>query len=166
MPILEEHGTQQQSYDDSIEDMASMLLDDTTMNQLNTNTEPGRRISQAAATEIFNSRTNSRDGTSLPQLPRLGFHDDDTWATQTAPALTAAGDSNQMNLEFKGNHPDFPLHSMPKHSRKDSSAPTVPRKSSKRRSSRSKYQLSITEKRGTRQVANTFLNSYQYKLTL
>lgn len=146
MPSFVNSSHQYQPRDDSIEEMASMLLDDTTMDQLNTNTEPGRRLSQAAAAEIFNNSGHMGSGNdkSLPQLPKLLFNGDDAWAMKTAPVVTAAGNLNQMS--FNGDLDPLSMHPV-NHARKGS-VPAVPRKSSKRRSGRPKSQFHISDRKG------------------
>lgn len=145
MPSFVNNSQQYQPRDDSIEELASMLLDDTTMDQLNTNTEPGRHLSQAAAAEVFNNagRVGSGDGKTLPQLPKLLFNGDDAWALKTAPVVTAAGGSNQMSFNVDVD----PLSMHPVNHTRKGSAPAIPRKSSKRRSGRPKSQFHIADRK-------------------
>lgn len=149
MPSVEEHSRLPQLHDDSIEEMASMLLEDTTINQLNANTEPDRRLSHAAAAKIFNSYSRADARQDLPQLPRLTFSGDDAWAMQTSPVIAASGNSNQIRFDLDDDPLSLPLQPTLKHNRKGSIAPTIPRKSSKRRSSRSRIPLHTSEKRNT-----------------
>ncbi len=163
MPNLAESNRPEANRDaeDSIEEMASMLLDDTTMNQLNTNTEPGRRLSQMAAAEAYNAgRIELGDSKALPQLPKLVFNGDDAWAMKTAPVVTAAGSSNQMT--FNGDmEPSIGQISTQtgNHSRKGS-APTIPRKSSKRKSARPKSNLHLTKGNTSRRDGTAGISRY------
>lgn len=123
-------------HDDSIEEMASILLDDTTIDQLRP--EGGKRMSQSAASKALPGlRTESQDGKNLPQLPKLIFNGDDAWAMRTAPVVTAAGTSNQMEFSEDNPQPSTFLDRLSAHARK-SSIPEIPRRSSKRRSGRPK----------------------------
>jgi hypothetical protein len=120
--------------DDSIDEMASILLDDTTEEQLKP--EPGRRLSRIGIAQALPSipRVDPNATKSLPQLPKLLFNGDDAWAMKSSPVVMAAGSSNQMifgsdtpeSLEVSANSPQF----------KKSPAPTIPRKSSRRKSAR------------------------------
>ena len=127
---------QSNHHDDSIEEMASILLDDTTIDQLRP--EGGKSMSQSAASKALPGlRTESQDGKSLPQLPKLVFNGDDAWAMKTAPVVTAAGTSNQMEFSEDNPQPSTFLNRLSAHARK-SSIPEIPRRSSKRRSGRPK----------------------------
>ncbi|KAH7407885.1 hypothetical protein BKA64DRAFT_433898 [Cadophora sp. MPI-SDFR-AT-0126] len=140
MPTFHDNNYKKESpsnhHDDSIEEMASILLDDTTMDQLRP--EGGKRMSQSAASKALPGlRTESQDGKSLPQLPKLIFNGDDAWALRTAPVVTAAGTSNQIEFSESSPQPSTFLHRISAHARK-SSIPEIPRRSSKRRSGRPK----------------------------
>ncbi|KAG4436417.1 hypothetical protein IFR05_008110 [Cadophora sp. M221] len=141
MPTFHDSNFKKESpsnhHDDSIEEMASILLDDTTMDQLRP--EGGKRMSQSAASKALPGfpRSESQDGKNLPQLPKLIFNGDDAWAMRTAPVVTAAGTSNQMEFGDDNNQPSSFLNRLSAHTRK-SSIPEIPRRSSKRRSGRPK----------------------------
>ena len=127
-------------HDDSIDEMASILLDDTTEEQLKP--EPGKRLSRVGIAQALPSiqRVDPNAAKSLPQLPKLLFNGDDVWAMKSSPVVTAAGSSNQMvfssdtpeSLNVSANSPQFKI----------SPAPTIPRKSSKRKSARPRSALS------------------------
>ncbi|KAL2073756.1 hypothetical protein VTL71DRAFT_11082 [Oculimacula yallundae] len=140
-PVFQDSNYNKESpsnhHDDSIEEMASMLLDDTNMDQLRP--EGGKRMSQTAASKAMPGypRTESQDGKSLPQLPQLTFNGDDAWAMRLAPAQTAAGMTNQVEFSEDDAQPANFLNRLSAQTRK-SSAPVIPRKSSKRRSGRPK----------------------------
>jgi hypothetical protein len=126
--------------DDSIEEIASMLLDETTMDQFNG--EPGKRLSQIAAAKTFPQPPCSaaQDSKALPQLPQLLFNGDDAWAMRSSPVMTAAGGCNEVQFSAGDEEPDsYPpnLSRQPPHVRK-CSAPPLPRRSSKRNSARPK----------------------------
>jgi hypothetical protein len=134
------HGSQgDYDQDDSIREMASMLLDDTSEEQIKPN--PGRYLSQIPIAKTLPNLAHAHVDShkSLPQLPKLVFNGDDAWAMRMAPVVTAAGDSNSTYFDrgSEGVRNVFPLTSAHAHSRKGS-APTIPRKSSKRKSARSK----------------------------
>jgi len=134
------HGSQGDcDQDDSIREMASMLLDDTSEEQIKPN--PGRYLSQIPIAKTLPNLAHAHVDShkSLPQLPKLVFNGDDAWAMRMAPVVTAAGDSNSTYFDrgSEGVRNVFPLTSAHAHSRKGS-APTIPRKSSKRKSARSK----------------------------
>jgi hypothetical protein len=126
-------------HDDSIDEMASILLDDTTEEQLKP--EPGRRLSRIGIAQALPSiqRVDHNAAKSLPQLPKLLFNGDDAWAMKSSPVVTAAGSSNQMvfssdtpaSLNVSADSPQF----------KKSPAPAIPRKSSKRKSARPRSAL-------------------------
>jgi hypothetical protein len=69
------------SQDDSIDDLASMLLDDTTLDQMKA--DPGKRLSRIS---IVNSPPD-QESKALPQLPGLLFNGDDAWALRTSYCL-------------------------------------------------------------------------------
>ncbi len=145
---MRELGLSASGHDDSIEEMASMLLDDTTIDQLKP--EAGKRLSQTAVAKALPilPRLGSQDEKNLPQLPRLVFNGDDAWAMRNTPVVTAAGSSNQ--IEFNDDHlePPTPLINVASHARK-SSAPPVPRRSSKRKSGRPKSHFSNSQAEST-----------------
>jgi len=64
--------------DDSIDELASMLLDDTTLDQMKV--DPGKRLSRIS---IINSLP-AHESKALPQLPGLLFNGDDAWALRTS----------------------------------------------------------------------------------
>jgi hypothetical protein len=137
--------------DDSIGEMASILLDDTTMNELNG--EPGKRLSMISSAKILPQfpRPSSGIDKALPQLPQLLFNGDSAWAYQSHPVMTSAGKSNGREFTGDGDEPDSyppPLTRQPSHVRK-TSAPPVPRKSSKRRSHLSKPKHSLEPNKDT-----------------
>jgi len=125
-------------YDDSIEEMASMLLDDTDIDQ--PRAEPGRRLSHIATSKAL-SHSSSRDSKTLPQLPQLLFNGDDAWAMRTTPVVTAAGGNNEVHFSFEDEAvPGIHTANIPKpfkQPRKDTTPP-IPRRSSKRKSGRPK----------------------------
>ncbi|CZT44996.1 uncharacterized protein RSE6_05264 [Rhynchosporium secalis] len=140
-------------HDDSIEELASILLDDTNIDQLRP--ESGKRMSQTAATNAIPGypRTDSQDGKNPPQLLRLVFNDDDAWAMRMAPVVTAAGSSNQVDFTEESTLPTSFLNRMSVHTGK-SSAPKIPRKSSKRRSGRPQSTQPQTMSGDRRSIAN------------
>jgi len=134
------HGSQGDcDQDDSIREMASMLLDDTSEEQIKPN--PGRYLSQIPTAKTLPNLAHAHVDShkSLPQLPKLVFNGDDAWAMRMAPVVTTAGDSNSTYFDSgsEGARNVFPLTSAHAHSRKGS-APTIPRNSSKRKSARPK----------------------------
>ncbi|KAL5324515.1 hypothetical protein ACEPPN_009061 [Leptodophora sp. 'Broadleaf-Isolate-01'] len=159
MPTFHDSNYKKESpsnhHDDSIEEMASILLDDTTIDQLRP--EGGKRMSQSAASKALPGfpHNDSQDGKNLPQLPKLIFNGDDAWAMRTAPVVTAAGTSNQMEFGDDNNQPSSFLNRFSAHARK-SSIPDIPRRSSKRRSGRPKSTISQprAEAGDRRSVAN------------
>jgi hypothetical protein len=141
---------QYQSRDDSIEEMASMLLDDTTMDQLNADTKPGRRLSQAAAAEIFSAsgRMGSRDGKILPQLPKFVLNGDNVWVKQTAPSVITARDINQITDSDHDDHWSITSNLDDSVRKGPALAPSIPRKSSRRRSGGAKTKCLTSESSG------------------
>ncbi len=137
--------------DDSIEEMTSMLIDDTAINQLTG--EPGKRLSKLGSAKVLPqlSRQGFFHDKALPRLPRLSFDSEDDWTTASRPAITAAvGTSNKADLMNNGDELDScppPVSRQPAHARK-SSAPPLPRKSSKRRS-RQREPKDVVEARNT-----------------
>jgi hypothetical protein len=142
------------AHDDSINKMASMLLDDTTIDQWKA--DPGKRLSQISMSNgpPGMSQVGSQDSKALPQLPSLLFNGDNAWAFKTSPVVTATGSVNEMQFDngtdqLPGPHgtsyPHVRNFTPPTHSAPSipsappmSSAPPIPRKSSKRKSSRPK----------------------------
>jgi hypothetical protein len=110
-------------HDERVNEMASMLLADTTIDQ-----------SQAAAPKLM-SGIPSQDTKAIPQLSRLLYNGDDAWAMKVNPVMTAASKANENlfsgNITAAGND----SQKLPSHSR-NGSAPPIPRKSSKRKSAR------------------------------
>jgi hypothetical protein len=134
-PFHHESRSGEYGRDDSIGEMASMLLDDTTEDQLKT--RPNRRLSQMTTTKTVSNlvHTQADEYKAHPQLPELIFNRDDAWAMKTAPVVTAAGNSNSMYFD-RGSDGASNLPALPiarAHSRKGS-VPAIPRKSSKRKS--------------------------------
>jgi hypothetical protein len=125
-------------HDDSIDEMASILLDDTTEEL---KPEPGKRLSRIGIAQALPSiqRVDSSAAKSLPQLPKLLFNGDDAWAMKSSPVVTAAGSSNQM--VFSSDTPESLNVSADSPQFKKSPAPTIPRKSSKRKSGRPRSAL-------------------------
>jgi hypothetical protein len=121
--------------DESIEEMTSMLIDDTTMNQLTG--EPGKRLTKLGSAKVLpqSSRQGFFHDMALPRLPRLSFDGGDDWTTAPSLAITApVGVSNEVEMiTDEEDHDSFPppASRQPAHARK-SSAPPLPRKSSKR----------------------------------
>jgi len=122
--------------DDSIEEMTSMLIDDTTMNQLTG--EPGKHLSKLGSGKVLpqSSRQGFFHDKALPRLPRLSFDGGDEWAATSRPAIAAVVGVST-NVDMIDDEEDFdsfppPVSRHPAHARK-SSAPPPPRKSSKRR---------------------------------
>lgn len=123
--------------DDSIEEMASMLPDDTAMNQMAA--EPGKRLSNLVSAKILPLPPRQaffRDK-ALPQLPpQLSFGGGDEWATRSYPVTATAEISSDGDPLCYEEEPDScppPVFRQPAHLRKGS-APPLPRKSSKRTS--------------------------------
>jgi hypothetical protein len=136
---------------DSIEELASMLLDDTTMNQLAG--EPGKRLSKLGSAKILPQPIGQAffHDKALPQLPKLSFSGNDEWTTRSYPVATAAGISSEadpLNDEEELDSCPPPVSRQPAHSRKGS-APPLPRKSSKR-SSRQREQRDLIEVQNSR----------------
>lgn len=134
-------GAKPSRHDDSIDEIASMLLDDTEIDQ--PCTEPARRLSYIPTSHSLSGIpfSSSRDTKTLPQLPQLMFNGDDAWAMRTAPVVTAAGSYNEVQFSFEGEAvAASPVSNLPipiKQPRKDITPP-IPRKSSKRKSGRPK----------------------------
>lgn len=122
-------------HDDSIEEMASMLLDDTTLDQLRP--EAGRRLCQIAAAKALPEleRDEKQDSKARPRILTMTFNGDDAWAMRTAPVVTAAGRLNLMDFSDDNQSTTSFGHPI---NRSGSSAPAIPRKSSKRKSGRPK----------------------------
>jgi hypothetical protein len=150
--------------DDSIEEMTSMLIDDTTINQLTG--EPGKRSSQLGSAKILSqpSRQGFFHDKALPRLPRLSFDAEDNWTLGSPPAIPAAElISNIVDLTNDDDELDScppPVSRQPSHARK-SSAPPLPRKSSKRRS-RQREQKEVVEARTTTGDQNRQLGSRKF----
>lgn len=128
-------GSLNSGFDDSIEEMASMLLDNTTMNELTG--EPGKRLSQLGSAQILPHipRGTYTPDKPSPQLPQLLFNGNDVWAAMSSPVMTAAGNKNVTDFMSDADELDScppPVSKEPAHMRK-SSAPPLPRKSSKRK---------------------------------
>jgi hypothetical protein len=64
--------------DDSIDELASMLLDDTTLDQMKA--DPGKRLSRVSTV----NSPSDEESKALPQLPGLIFNGDDAWALKTS----------------------------------------------------------------------------------
>jgi hypothetical protein len=122
--------------DESIEEMTSTLIDDTTMNQLTG--EPRNRLAKLGSAKVLpqSSRQGFFHDKALPRLPRLSFDGGDDWITAPCPAITApVGVPNEVEMiADEEEHDSFPppVSRQPAHARK-SSAPPLPCKSSKRR---------------------------------
>jgi hypothetical protein len=132
----------QSCLDDSIEEMASMLLDDTTMSELQG--EIGKRLSQAGSAKILPQlpqEVPSRHK-ALPQLPQLLFNGDDAWALASRNAIVARDIVHGGYVTFSDEEEldscPPPVSREPIHAR-TSSAPTLPRKSSRRRCQNSEH---------------------------
>lgn len=146
--------------DDSIEEMTSLLIDDTTMNQLTG--ELGKRLSQLESAKVLSQ--SSQRGFShekpLPRLLRPSMGGDDDWTPGPPPAITVAGAiSNEEDLTNDEDELDScppPVPRQPAHARK-SSAPPLPRKSSKR--SRLREQKEAVESHNTTGDENRQLKS-------
>ncbi|EKD16558.1 hypothetical protein MBM_05027 [Drepanopeziza brunnea f. sp. 'multigermtubi' MB_m1] len=125
-------------HDDSIDEMASMLLEDTEFDQLKP--EAGKRASYSAASRTLPGppRMGLQDSKTLPQLPSMIFNGDDAWALRMSSVVTAVGSSNQM--DFGAGGPSNKSDQNAGHTRK-TSTPAIPRKSSKRRSARPRSAL-------------------------
>ncbi|KAH8685959.1 hypothetical protein BGZ60DRAFT_523225 [Tricladium varicosporioides] len=143
---IQSKGQRISHHDDSIEEMASILLDDTTIDQLRA--DPGRRLSQIPVpNELTNAspRMSTYNDKALPQLPNLVFNGDDAWALKSTSVVTAIGNSNEMQFtsarDELQSYPPSIAKRQSNHIRK-TSAPPIPRKSSKRRSVRNKSVLS------------------------
>ncbi|CAL3967500.1 unnamed protein product [Diplocarpon coronariae] len=116
----------------SIEDMASMLLEDTTFDQLRP--ESGKRMSYSATAALPGlPRIGSQDDRSLPQLPTMLFNGDDAWAMRMTSVVTTAASLNEIDLSH-----EFNELSCINGQTGQTSIPAIPRKSSKRKSSRPK----------------------------
>ena len=147
--------------DDSIEEMTSMLIDDTTMNQLAR--EPGKRFSKLGSVKVLSQ--SSQQGffhdKALPRLPRLSFDGEDEWTPGSPPAIlateAASNEVDPANDEDELDSCPPPVSRQPAHARK-SSAPPLPRKSSKRRS-RPREQKEVVEARNTTSDENRQLES-------
>lgn len=123
-------------HSDSIEELASMLLENTNIDQLRS--QPGTRLSQIGTAKVISSRSASgyRNSKGLPQLPKLMFNGDDAWAMRTAPVVTAASYSNETDFSaYEDKLQASDSAKATRHTRKDS-APPIPRRSSKRMSAR------------------------------
>ena len=135
--------------DDSIEEMTSMLIDDTTMNQLTG--EPGKRLSKLGSANILpqSSQQGFFHEKALPRLPRLSFDGEDDRSTRSRPTITATkAILNEVDLLSDEDELDScppPVSRQPTHARK-SSAPTLPRNSSQIRS-RQREQKGVIEAR-------------------
>lgn len=113
-----------------------MLLEDTVMNELNG--EVGKRLSQVSSGKVFPHlpRESSTSDKALPQLPRLLFNSDDAWAMASRPVVTSASTSTSADVmifsdeEGEDSYPP-PVSRFRGHERR-SSAPPLPRKSSRR----------------------------------
>jgi hypothetical protein len=147
--------------DDSIEEMTRLLIDDTTMNQLTR--EPGKRLSKLGSAKILSqpSQQGFFHDKALPRLPRLSFDGEDDGTTGSPRAITTPeAISNEGNLTNDEDELDScppPVSRQPAHARK-SSAPPVPRKSSKRRS-RQRERKEVIEARITTGGENRQLES-------
>lgn len=119
-------------HDDSIDEMASQLLDDTTMDQIYTH--PGNRMSQISISKaIPHLPLSESPGQAPPRLPQFAFNDDAAWALRQPALVTTDGMVKEMSSSGSSRalSPPFDI-GHPSHRRK-SSAPSLPPKSSKRR---------------------------------
>jgi hypothetical protein len=143
-----------EDHEDSIEEIACALLNDTTFEQLKV--DPGRRLSQIGLTQGNSGMSTPRaidgdydDTKDLPQLPALLFNGDDAWAMKTSPVVASKSSSNIMHFSTSIDEPSSSPLNISKyassHTRK-SSAPAIPRRSSKRKSSRSKSNIASPQK--------------------
>ncbi|KAM3072331.1 hypothetical protein ACMFMG_009140 [Clarireedia jacksonii] len=124
--------------DDSVDEQASELLDDTDTDQLRG--DQGIGLSQSATTRALPQyHLGPPADKALPKIPSLIFNDDDAWALKAASVVTAAGSSNDIRFsDDSASREHLQNTGQPlSHSRK-SSAPPIPRRSSKRRVALSK----------------------------
>lgn len=139
-PLFQDSNYKKESpsnhHDDSIDEMASLLLEDTEFDQLKPGA--GNRASYSAAAKTALPQIRSQEGKALPQLPSMVFNGDDAWALRMSSVVTAAGSSNQMDFSHDG--PSISSVQAASYTRK-TSTPTIPRKSSKRRSARPRSAL-------------------------
>ncbi|CAG8957463.1 hypothetical protein HYFRA_00011444 [Hymenoscyphus fraxineus] len=129
-------------HEDSIEEMASMLLDDTTIDQLKA--DPGKRFSQVSLPAIVNG-----DNELLQHEASLWSAENTVWIRHSSPAPPA---SSLQPIEYDSSEdelntfpPPIADKRVPAHLRK-TSAPEIPRRSSKRNSGRYKSSLSSPQK--------------------
>jgi hypothetical protein len=136
--------------DDSIEEMASILLEDTTIDQLKP--ESGMRMSQIGTAKVLpdDPRVGSSDSKVLPQLPQLLFNGDAAWAMNTTPVVTAAGRTNETQFSSESAGQQLYPPTVFTHARKGS-GPPIPRRSSKRKSRRPKNNISNPQPSGSGQ---------------
>lgn len=118
-------------HDDSLEEMANMLLEDTTIDQ--SESDHGQPASHIAAVRMLPSISSQER--VLPQLPELHFNRDDAWATNANTVVAAAGNVNEIQPFGGTNAPGNYHQKLSTRSRKGP-APPIPRKSSKRKSAR------------------------------
>jgi hypothetical protein len=122
--------------------MASMLLDDTTMNELQR--ETGKRLSQTGPAKVLPQlpREVPSRHKALPRLPQLLFNGDDAWVLASRNAIVARDIVHEGYVTFSGEDEldscPPPVSREPIHARA-SSAPTLPRKSSRRRRQNSEH---------------------------
>jgi hypothetical protein len=139
-------------HDDTINKIASDLLEDTVVEQRKE--DPGRNLIKFgfAGTKSEMSITPTVDGPNddskeLPQIPLNLFNDDNPWAMKNSPAVTSASHLNTMR--FSADELSTGTGSISRnafsHTRK-SSAPAIPRRSSKRKSGRSKSNITSPQK--------------------
>lgn len=143
--------------DDSIDEMASMLLDDTAIDQLKA--DPGKRLSQISLSKGLPgiSQGAPQNDKALPRLPSLLFNGDNVWAFKSMPVITATGNINEVQFDHDADE-SVSLPSKSQMASQEDNAlsyfdapymsltPPIPRKSSKRKSSRPK---SISLQSGT-----------------
>jgi hypothetical protein len=118
-------------HDDSLEEMANMLLEDTTIDQFES--DHGQSASQIAAVRMLPS-ISSQNMRVLPQLPELHFNND-AWAMNANTVVAAAGNVNEIQPFGGTNAPGNYHQKLSTRSRKGP-APPIPGKSSKRKSAR------------------------------
>lgn len=96
--------------------------------------DPGRRLSQIGRSQTLSDLGHTQRGSdkALPSLPGMSFNGDDAWASKTSPVVTADGALN--HTHFPRTSDDNPsLSGVRRSHSKKSPAPTIPRKSSRRK---------------------------------
>jgi hypothetical protein len=131
--------------DDSIDEMANMLLDDTIDSQ-KYGADTDLSISIKFAKDLPKCFHATEAGTTgaikpLPHLPQFLFNGDDAWASKNASVVTAIGRTNTINFTSLESESSNVFSQHPEETKV--SPPPIPKRSSKRKSVQTKNKVMI-----------------------